>query len=625
MLQAIRSRAASWVVKALFVLLILSFAAWGITDYINRGTIGRVHVATVGDRTIEPQDLSRAIDTEIQRLRGMLGPGFDRDQARQFGIADSVLEQLISNLLIQQESQRLGLGVSDAGVRAAIVGDRLFAGADGQFDRTRFQSLLARANYTEARYVAELRQDLPRQHLLATLQRSVRAPQVLAETILRFREEQRVAMTAILPASLIPEPAAPTEDALVAFHRDNATRFTAPERRTATVLVLGPEQVIGGIDVPPSAVEEAYRLRVGEFTTPGRRQVTQLLFADEAAAKAARERLVGGTPMAEVAADPANLAGAETSLGEITGRDLPRDLAGPVFAAAANSVIEPVRSPLGWHVFSIGAVTAEVVQPFEAVREQLALDLRRERALDRVIQLTNRLEDALSSNASLEEAAQEVGAALIKAERVDRRGFTEDRTRPVGLPTGDAVLRTIFETAEGRTTQRVIEADRETMVAVRVDGVAAPQLRPLDEVRTSVLASWIAAERDRALRTLAEATAERIRTGTAFQEALPEGVTEAAVSEPFTREGRDTPIPAALVAQLFQSPVGTVAVAQAADGYMVAQLADIRTITPDPSTIDQQRQNFSAGMGEDVVRQFEQALRQRYTVTINRREVERAF
>jgi len=54
MLQAIRSRAGSLVVKVLFFLLILTFMAWGIGDIFSNLSTDRV-VASVGDQSIRAE------------------------------------------------------------------------------------------------------------------------------------------------------------------------------------------------------------------------------------------------------------------------------------------------------------------------------------------------------------------------------------------------------------------------------------------------------------------------------------------------------------------------------------------------------------------------------------------
>ncbi|HSK39177.1 MAG TPA: SurA N-terminal domain-containing protein, partial [Arenibaculum sp.] len=50
MLQALRSKVGSWVVKILFVLLIASFGVWGVGD-VFRGQVSTT-VAEVGDAEI---------------------------------------------------------------------------------------------------------------------------------------------------------------------------------------------------------------------------------------------------------------------------------------------------------------------------------------------------------------------------------------------------------------------------------------------------------------------------------------------------------------------------------------------------------------------------------------------
>src|SRR5258708_12356493 len=105
MLQAIRGQAATWIVKALFVVLILSFVAWGVTDYISRSHAPS-SVATVGTVEISPTQLSNAVNQESQRLRQIFG-SLEREQLKQLGIIDQVLNRLIGQTLSDLEARRL--------------------------------------------------------------------------------------------------------------------------------------------------------------------------------------------------------------------------------------------------------------------------------------------------------------------------------------------------------------------------------------------------------------------------------------------------------------------------------------------------------------------------------------
>src|SRR6516225_833882 len=119
MLQAIRSRAGSFIVKALFGLLILTFGVWGIGDiFRNRGT--DTAVATVGDQSIRAEDLQTALRRALDQMSARFGSAIDMQQAKKLGLVDETLNQLIDRSLVDQEVARLQLNVSDELIRNVI-------------------------------------------------------------------------------------------------------------------------------------------------------------------------------------------------------------------------------------------------------------------------------------------------------------------------------------------------------------------------------------------------------------------------------------------------------------------------------------------------------------------------
>ena len=142
MLQAIRSRAGSVVVKGLFALLILTFGIWGIGDiFRNRPT--DTAVAAVGGQSIDAEALQTALQPALERLSTQLGTQVDLRQAQQMGVVDRVLGELVDYSLLDQEAGRMQLDVSDGVIRDAITQDPMFHGAGGVFDRSAFNALLA--------------------------------------------------------------------------------------------------------------------------------------------------------------------------------------------------------------------------------------------------------------------------------------------------------------------------------------------------------------------------------------------------------------------------------------------------------------------------------------------------
>ena len=112
MLQKLRSSTASIVAKGLFVLLILSFAAWGIQGYIFQAQQKNA-VATIGDAEITAPEVAVAFRRDLRRYQ-RAGVNITAEQARQMGVLDQALDRLIAGRLYTEATDWLGMSVSDA-------------------------------------------------------------------------------------------------------------------------------------------------------------------------------------------------------------------------------------------------------------------------------------------------------------------------------------------------------------------------------------------------------------------------------------------------------------------------------------------------------------------------------
>lgn len=390
MLQALRSTVGSWVVKILFVLLILSFAVWGIGD-IFRGRTDTT-VAEVGDVKISTQELDNAFRQELNRLRQMLGGQIDAEQARQLGLVDQTLEQLVQRTLLSQAADEAGLRVSDQLVLSELREEPAFRNQLGQFDPDQFRRILAANQLTEEGYVQILRSEIKRTQLVGAVAAGAQAPAPLVEDLFRRQAERRVAETILVPNATMGDVGVPDDAALAAFHQEKAVRFTAPEYRKLTVALLTADDVAGEIAVSDEDLRAAYDARAAEFQTPERRTVDQVLVQDEETARKIETSLGQGQTLEEAAAG----AGAEVlTLNGLAREDLLGELAEPVFALQEGAVSAPIQSPLGWHVMRVKDVEPGSVQTFEQVRDTLLAELKRDRAVDQVYELANKVEDEL--------------------------------------------------------------------------------------------------------------------------------------------------------------------------------------------------------------------------------------
>ena len=618
MLNALRKQAGSWVVKALLMLLVVSFAVWGIGD-VFYGSSQNPAVATVGESEISASELANAFNQSLRNLQQRVGTQLTREQAIQLGVMQQALQDLIARRLVDLRARDMGLMVTDATLRELVISDPMFQAA-GRFDRMRFEQLLMANGLSEEGYLASLRQDVMRAALTDGVAGAAVVPQTLVDAVYRYRNEQRGGRHVVIETSSITEVPEPSEEDLQAYHEAHQDRFTAPQYRTLTFITLEPADLIDEIEVSEEEVEAEYQARIASYGTPERRTVAQLLAADRETIEAAARRLQEGESFAEVAEAMSDAGVSFDDLGTVTRSDLPSGIAAAVFAQAEGELAAPFESPFGWHLFQVSAIEPEVVVPLAEVRDALAQELALAQARDRLPALANRLDDELAAGAPLAEAAAAVGLSTTTLAAVDAQGRDMAGAAPADLPPWPELLEVAFATAEGQVSL-LEETEAGDYFVVGVESVTAPRVKPVEEVRDALAAAWQAERRRELARQRAEAILARSDEVASLEE-LAEGLPVTTIT-PVKRDDRGTAqgLSPAIVQALFATEPGAIAdrVVPTATGFAIVATDEV--IAADPSTdaagLARLRSQLEAETRNDLLTQFEAALRREYPVEID--------
>jgi peptidyl-prolyl cis-trans isomerase D len=625
MLQAIRSKAGSFVVKLLFVLLILTFGIWGIGD-IFRTRSSDTAVATVGDHSIRADELQTALRRALEQLSARFGSAIDLQQAKQLGLVDETLNQLIDRSLIDQEAARLQLDVSDDLIRNVITGNPSFKGSDGQFDRGLFNALLAANRLSEDQYVALLRHDIPRNDLLHAVTAGVSVPQPMVDLLYQYQNEKRIANIVSLPSSGAGDVGQPSETELKSFYDAHQDLFRAPEYRGFTLASLNPDDLAKDIEIPESKLKEEYNQRQDELQIPERREVEQILAPSEEKAKEAEAALAAGKDWREVATTITGQNPDTIDLGLLKREEMPSALGDVAFELPLSKPSEPVKTPLGWHLLRVVKIEPPVTQSFEQAKDKLEADLAHQEAVDRIYKIANQVDDALAGGATINDAATKFGLKTATMAAADVGGH-DPQDKPVALPVSPKeVLKLAFATSEGQTS-RVTETPEGGIFVLRTDKVTPSAVKPLDEVKEKAVAAWQADKRRETVAKQAEELAAAVKPeGNLAASAITKGL-KATNSPPFTRHpGQNSPVPPVLIEKLFAAKPGEVITASDAAGSYVAQLDEVQRPEnpPQSATADFSRE-LDAGQRADLGEEFTQALRARFPVEIHHEVLDKLF
>ena len=630
MLDAIRKRSGSLVVKVLLLFLVLSFGAWGIGDYIQGGT-GNHAVATVAERDISQQAYSTELQREMNRLRQMFGTSLNAEMARSIGVHQSVLNRMIRTEIFAAAAQDFGLMVTDEMVLREIQNMDAFRGFSGNFDRDTFQQAINNAGFSEEMFIALMRGNMSRDLLLESFGGGAAVPETLLRSVYGYREETRSADIVVIPDDAFSDVAEPTDTEMSGYHQENSNQFMAPAYRALTYIDLNATDLAKEVAVTDAEVLEAYEAREGEFVIAARRNLVQAIFATADEASAALEMVASGRGFTDVVAELTGASAESLNLGWVHRDDLiSGELADAAFSLANGEISSAIESPLGWHVLQIIGAEDETRQTLNDVSDQLRKDVALEKAIDSLFSLANSLEDEMGGGATLEEASKALDLPLIRINDVDARGLNRAGVAVEGLPSAD-FLRVAYSTPEGSESP-LTESDNDSYFMVRVDSVSEPVLRPLDTVRDSVRMAMLAERREAKSEAAVSLIVGDINSGMSLLDALARMTISSGNASDMTivpvpsfkRDGSGGPeeMPAALSTILFDKSIGQGGYARTTGGISGFAVGLINGIvaadfTADATGTEAVSNELVGGIRADLMDQLAAALRETYPVSVN--------
>ncbi len=599
-----KGKASNFFVWVILLLLIVGLAGFGATNF--GGSVQSV--GRVGQTEIEINRYALEMQQEMRALAAQQGRSVSMVEAQGLGVPQAVLGRVVSQAALEDEAAVRGLSVGDAAVREQILAIPAFQGVDGSFDREGYNFVLRSSGLTVAEFEERIRSETAANLVQSAVAAGVSVPPVFAETLFAYAREARdVTWARLGPGDLETLVDAPTEAELAAFHEANPALFTAPETRAITYAWLTPDMLIGTIEADEAALRAVYEDRIDEFVQPERRLVERLVFADDAAAEAAKARLDAGEADFEALVAERGLALTDVDLGDVSEAELGAAGAA-VFALDGPGVAGPAPSSLGPALFRVNAILAPREVGFEEAREDLLPEVQMDRARRVVLDMVDDLDDRLAGGATIEDLADETDMELG---RIDMTATTDE-----GIAAYES-FRDAALAADPDDFPQIVEMPEGGVFALRVDEVRPPALQPLEAVRDQVAAAWAVQETVRLMAEEAEVVAQSLRDGREMASVrLPLGVERALVRDAFV-EGT----PAEFVTSVFDMAEGDIRVVADETGAWIVRLDAVRPA--DQAAPEAQAlmalfgQQTAQELSSDVLSAFTQALIATKGVEIN--------
>ena len=505
MLQSMRSGAQSTPVKILLILIVISFAGFGVESVLF-GSSG-TSVADVNGEEITPQQLQIAIENQKRQMMQIFGDNLDPAMLEDDRLRGSALEGLIERQLLLQSADAQGLVASSRAIGQIVASVEAFQ-VDGQFDADRYKVVLANAGLSPERFRREQAQQIK----LSDLQQSVLASDFTTALEVAatadVSSEERDVRYLLLDAEAVFADVVVSEDAIAEYYGDHLDDFVSEEQVVAQYIELQLEDFFAPVD--EALVREQFEAVKGEYEVKDQTRVAHILLIqgdDESIEEYTQRiddvaaRLAAGTAFGDVAANASDDIGSADLGGELgftDGTVFPDAMEEAIAELEVGQISAPVKTDAGTHFIRVEERVAGEAPDFESLRAELADSIQRSAAEKELLIAVDALRDISFNSPDLTGPAESLGVQSQLSSPVTR-GVGD------GVFGNEQVRAALFsnEVYQAGNNSEVIELPGSRFVAVRVAEKVPPAQLVLEEVATDIRAQLEmearAAELDRLL------------------------------------------------------------------------------------------------------------------------------
>lgn len=520
MLATIRKALSSWVVLTLLTVLLVAFIITGVQDPFGGGP-GAGTLAKVGKKEVTTADFQEQYD-RLFRAEQQNQPTLTREAFAKAGADREVLSLLVTTTAISAYGDKAGVHAGVENVTKQIRSIPAFQIA-GQFDVTKYQEVLAQNRITRDKFQKAVGEEMARDLFIKTVSMAPVVPDSLAKAYVSLLEEKRTASIAVVPSQKFASAVGnPDEKALAGFYKATLAAYTVPELRSFRYVTLDQSIIEPTINVSDADIAKYYADHQDEYAGAEKRKLQQLVVADEAAARTVIDRVKKGEKFEAVAKEVAGYAPEDLALGERTKAELTKDAgaaaAQAAFMAPQGQLSAPVKSELGWFLFRTESISQVAGRSLTAVKKEIGDQLRKDRSLDKLYDVSKKLEDELAGGKTLDEIAQKLQLPLKTVPSIAPTGF-DDNGQPIALePEMRPIIAAAFSQKQGDEPS-VQERSKDSFFAVEVLKVTPPTPLPLEKVKAQVVANWKVAEQAKRAAAVAESLVKQSIAGTPLAEA----------------------------------------------------------------------------------------------------------
>ena len=507
MLMKIRDGASGIVAYIIVILIAIPFALWGIHEYF--GGPADQKVADINGQEISKRVFDSQLQDQRRYLKSILGDSFDTVYADENDLKNSVLDSMIQNSLITEESISAGYRISDEQLYERIRSVPQFQ-KNGKFDSETYQQLLAAQRRSAVEFEEQLRAEEGIKQFQTSVLFSSFLPESSKKQYASLKQQKRDFDYLLISPDI--ESVTVSEQEIDEYYQSNKDSFKSPARVKLEYLEILQQDIGDKLEYSDDEILASYNDDPDRYRTQELRKANHLLFKlnedatpEEIAnafdkAKAAVDRINNGESFAELAKEVSEdtFSGKNGgALGFLSRTDIDNPpFVNKLFSMQVGEMSEPLKTNLGVQVVQLEEITESTRKPFDQVKSQIENELKSEASQREFVEQAEQLSNLTYVNVdNLDTAADALDITIQTSEWISGVSLEGIASFPgvVAAAFSDEVLNkgensTLLELADGHVAVvRVLEHEEEQIQSLEEVAASIEQLVKLQKARAILL------------------------------------------------------------------------------------------------------------------------------------------
>jgi peptidyl-prolyl cis-trans isomerase D len=508
MLQDIRDKSQGIVVKIIIGFIIVTFALFGV-DALVQSFNSSDTVAEVDGVEISRTQMLQGAETQRRQLISMMGGQVNPALLEDNLLQRRALEELIQRVVLANQAQGLGLGVSDEQVNAYLLQAEQFQ-TDGQFDQNKYLNFIRSLGFTPLAFKERIKQDVLIQQPRNAIAGSEFVLPYQVDSVAKLQSQQRSYDYVSFSLASESENTSVTEAELQAYYEANKDNFKTPEQVKVNYVVVSSADFYGKVNVTDAELQDAYQASIAGLAQE-ERSASHILIetSDRSDADAQKrveeiqEKLNAGEAFADLAATYSDDIGSKDdggNLGYVEKGTIDQAFDDALFSMQKDEV-KTVKTQFGYHIIKLDDITQPDVPSFASLEADLKQKLLDDKARDALLTAHEDITDLAYASDKLDAIAKEYGVDILQTAYFGRDGGSDE------VSSNPAVIAAAFDVPvlEDGQNSNLIELNEDQVVVIHLNDHKPESFQSYEETKEQVASIVVQNKAVESLRAKAEA------------------------------------------------------------------------------------------------------------------------